>query len=138
MVGGWLRPAALGDLALVRRHLDADPESIRMRVSSEYFPMVGDGRSGGTIYQWKLGWYVSAVQVATRFKHGDVAALLMERSPAEEQLLNACWLGDEVAVRPRRQRLQLHAARMGESRRRELLASREGRLPRDDRYPDER
>jgi ankyrin repeat protein len=94
-----LMAAALGDLALIRRHLDADAESIRVRVSSEYFPMVGDGRSGGTIYQWKLGWYVSAVQVAMRFKDPDVAALLIESSPAEEQLLNACWLGDEAAVR---------------------------------------
>ena len=94
-----LMAAALGDAALVRRHLDADPESIRTRVSDEYFPMVGGGRSGGTIYQWQLGWYVSAVQVATRFKHQDVVDLLMERSPAEERLLNACWLGDEVAVR---------------------------------------
>ena len=70
-----------------------------MRVSDEYFPMIGGGKPGGTIYQWQLGWYVSAVQVAIRFKHPDVVALLMERSPAEERLLNACWLRDEVTVR---------------------------------------
>jgi ankyrin repeat protein len=94
-----LMAAALGDAALVRRHLDADPASIRMRVSDEYFPMAGGGTSGGTIYQWKLGWYVSAIQVAARFNHADVMALLTERTPAEEQLLNACWMGDEAAVR---------------------------------------
>jgi ankyrin repeat protein len=94
-----LMAAALGDAALVRRYLDADPESVRMRVSDEYFPMMGGHRTGRIIYQWKLGWYVSAVQVATRFNHPDVVALLTERSPAEERLLNACWMGDEAAVR---------------------------------------
>jgi ankyrin repeat protein len=84
-----LMAAALGDADLVRKHLDADPESIRMRVSDEYFPMVG-GEKGGTIYQWELGWYVSACHVAKSFGHADVFQLLMERSPADEKLLDAC------------------------------------------------
>lgn len=50
-----LMAASLGDMGLVRQHLDADPECICMRVSDEYFPMVGSGK-GGTIYQWVLGW----------------------------------------------------------------------------------
>ena len=89
--------AALGDLRLVRKHLDADPESIRMRVSDEYFPMVG-GKNGGTIYQWELGWYVSACQVAEAFGHEAVFDLLMKRSPDDEKLLNACWLHDADRV----------------------------------------
>ena len=92
-----LMAAALGDVGLVREHLHADPESIRMRVSDEYFPMVGSGR-GGTIYQWELGWYVSACQVAKSYGHIDIFGLLMERSPTEEKLLNACWLHDEGLV----------------------------------------
>src|SRR5229473_1328925 len=92
-----LMAAALGDADLVGKHLDADPESIRMRVSDEYFPMVG-GEKGGTIYQWELGWYVSACQVAKSFGHSDVFRLLMERSPAEEKLVNACWLHDQKMV----------------------------------------
>jgi hypothetical protein len=92
-----LMAAALGDADLVGRHLDADPESIRMRVSDEYFPMVG-GEKGGTIYQWELGWYVSACQVAKSFGHSDVFRLLMERSPADEKLVNACWLHDQKMV----------------------------------------
>jgi ankyrin repeat protein len=92
--------AALGDLGIVRRILDLDPEAIRMRVSEEYFPMVGDGsRTGGTIYQWELGWHVSSCQVAQAFQHQDVFAFLMDRSPDDEKLLNACWLHDEAAVR---------------------------------------
>jgi hypothetical protein len=44
-----LMAASLGDLELVRRHLDGDPNCIRARVSEVYFPKQ-DPRSGGTIY----------------------------------------------------------------------------------------
>src|SRR5690606_8450675 len=93
-----LMAAALGDADLARGHLARDPECIRMRVSEEFFPMVG-GRSGGTIYQWELGWYVSAPQVARAFGHTDLFERLMDRCPPDEKLLNACWLHDESAVR---------------------------------------
>lgn len=93
-----LMAAALGDLPLVKRHLDSDPECIRMRVSHEHFPMVG-GKAGGTIYQWELGWYVSAHQVARKFGHRDVFEWLMQHSTAEVQLVNASWLGDKQRVR---------------------------------------
>jgi ankyrin repeat protein len=93
-----LMAAALGDLDLIRRHLDADPDSIRTRVSDEYFPMVSP-RNGGTIYQWELGWHCSAVQVARSFGHSACFDLLMARSPDDEKLLNACWLHDEATVR---------------------------------------
>ncbi len=83
--------SALGDTDLVHSLLDRDPESIRMRVSNEWFPMVG----GGSIYQWELGWYVSAHQVAKAFGHPNVFDLLMERSPRDVKVLAACWLGDE-------------------------------------------
>jgi ankyrin repeat protein len=93
-----LMAAALGDPDLVRKHLDADPECIRMRVSDEYFPMISP-KNGGTIYQWELGWYVSAAQVAKSFGHTEVFNFLTERCPADEKLLNACWLGDEALVK---------------------------------------
>jgi len=93
-----LMAAALGERELVEEHLRKDPESIRMRVSDEYFPIIGP-RNGGTIYQWKLGWYVSAVQVAKEFSHTAIFDLLMERSPDEEKLLNACWFHDETMVK---------------------------------------
>ncbi|MGI8745029.1 MAG: ankyrin repeat domain-containing protein [Bryobacteraceae bacterium] len=92
-----LMAAALGDTGLVRHHLDADPECIRMRVSDEYFPMVG-GHKGGTIYQWELGWYVSACQVAKSYGHSQIFDLLMNQCPPEEKLLNACWLHDKELV----------------------------------------
>lgn len=89
-----LMASALGDLDLVRRHLDADPGCIRMRVDSEWFPKV-DHRAGGTIYQWTLGFHVSAHQVARNFGHDDVLRLLLEHTPVEARLIDACWAGDE-------------------------------------------
>jgi ankyrin repeat protein len=92
-----LMAAAVGDVALVRNKLDADADSIRTCVSDEYFPMIGK-RTGGTIYQWTLGWYVSAHQVARRFGRDDVLQLLFERSPLAVKLIAACWLNDEATL----------------------------------------
>ena len=93
-----LMAAALGDAALADKLLAADPECIRTRVADEYFPMVGSAANGGTIYQWELGWYVSACQVAKSFGHADLFDRLMARCPADEKLLNACWLHDDEMV----------------------------------------
>jgi ankyrin repeat protein len=92
-----LMAAALGDIELVSRHLDADPESIRMRVSEEFFPMISP-KAGGTIYQWKLGWYLSPHSVALKFSREDVYRLLVDRSPPEVKLIEACWLDDEATL----------------------------------------
>lgn len=93
-----LMAAALGDIETARRHLDRDPDCIRTRVSDEYFPKE-NRNSGGTIYQWTLGWHLSAHDVAKQFGHEELFQLLMERSPADVKLLAACWLGDETAVK---------------------------------------
>jgi hypothetical protein len=93
-----LMAAALGDMNLIRKHLDADPDCIRMRVSEDYFPMI-NRKSGGTIYQWTLGWHISPHEVAKEFGHEDAYALLMERSPADVKLISACWAGDEARVK---------------------------------------
>ncbi|MBM3822655.1 MAG: ankyrin repeat domain-containing protein [Verrucomicrobia bacterium] len=92
-----LMAASLGDLALTRRHLDADPGCIHLRVTDEFFPK-SRSRSGGTIYQWTLGWHASPHEVAERFGHVDVARLLQERSSVEVRLIVACWAGNEDAV----------------------------------------
>lgn len=93
-----LMAAALGDLDLVHRHLDADPNCIHLRVSEDYFPMTNP-KAGGTIYQWTLGSYVSAHDIAKQFGRDDVFHLLMERSPADVKLLAACWSADETNVK---------------------------------------
>ncbi|HUE20271.1 MAG TPA: hypothetical protein VMQ86_01230 [Bryobacteraceae bacterium] len=90
-----LMAAALGDADLVRRHLDADAECIRMSVSEKWFPKQ-DPRAGGTIYIWKLGANRTAHSVARDFGHEEVFQLLMERTPEDLKLALACELGDEA------------------------------------------
>ncbi len=93
-----LMAAALGDMDLVRRHLDRDPAAIRMRVSEEWFPKL-DPRAGGTIYIWTLGPRRTAHTVARDFGHEDVFRLLTERTPEDLKLSLACELGDEAVFR---------------------------------------
>jgi len=92
-----LMAAALGDLELVRRHLDANPDAIRTTVSRRYFPM-RNFHAGGTIYIWTLGANMSPHQAAKRFHHDDVFAFLMERTPVELQFAIAGELGDAQLV----------------------------------------
>jgi hypothetical protein len=87
--------AALGDMDLVRRHLDSDPGCIRMSVSEEWFPKQ-DPRAGGSIYIWTLGANRTAHSVARDFGHEDVFQLLMGRTPEDLKLSLACELGDEA------------------------------------------
>ncbi len=92
-----LMAAALGDLDMARRHLDADSSCIRIRVNDNFFPMM-EKKAGGTIYQWTLGFHVSPHQVARKFGHDDVLQLLLDRSPLDVQLINACWEADAPTV----------------------------------------
>ncbi len=91
-----LLAAALGDVAPVRRHLDADPGAIAMRVDQDWFPMVDTAANGGHIYQWTLGFHVSAFDVARRRGHAEVLDLLHEYAPPLDRLLDALWCGDEA------------------------------------------
>jgi len=93
-----LMAAALGDPDLVRRHLDADPNSVRTRVNDEFFPKANP-KSGGTIYQWTIGWHVSPHEAAKQFDHDEVFQLLMDRSPPEVKLMVGCWIADEAGVK---------------------------------------
>ena len=90
-----LMAAALDDETLVRRHLDADPDCIRMTVSDRFFPKQNP-RSGGAIYIWTLGGFKSPHRVA---KDARVVKLLMDRSPVDVKLVNACLLGDGVTAK---------------------------------------
>ena len=64
---------------------------------AQFFPMANK-EAGGIIYQWTLGPDASPYQAAAKFGHQDVIRLLLERSPAEEKLIAACWLHDSAAV----------------------------------------
>ena len=76
-----LMASAIGDLALVERILNHDPETVRTTVNERYFPK-HDPKSGGIIYIFGFGWTKSPHMVAHQFGHTDVFALLMQRSPA--------------------------------------------------------
>jgi hypothetical protein len=93
-----LMAAALGDVRLVRRHLDDNPECIRMRVSDTYFPKE-DPRSAGTVYIPIFGPQRTPHMIARDFGHTEVFGLLMERSPEDVKLAQACELGDEGLFR---------------------------------------
>ena len=93
-----LMAAALGDLQLVRGLLDADPACVRTRVDETYFPK-RDPRSEGTIYIHMLGQRKTPHLVARDFGHEDIFQFLMERSPEDVKLSQACELGDEGIFR---------------------------------------
>lgn len=89
-----LMATALGDLALVRRHLDDDPACIAMSVTEKWFPKK-DSRAQGTIYRASLGANRTAHAVARDFGHEEVFRFLMERTPEDLKMALACELGDE-------------------------------------------
>jgi ankyrin repeat protein len=91
-----LLAAALGDVALARRHLDADPRAIAMRVDQDWFPMVDTAPNGGHIYQWTLGFHVSAFDIARKRDHAEALGLLLERAGPLDRLLDALWCGDDA------------------------------------------
>jgi hypothetical protein len=117
-----LMAAALGDVDLVRRHLDADPGCIRMSVSEEWFPKQNP-RAGGTIYIWTLGAHRTAHSVARDFGHEDVFDLLMTRTPDSLKLALACELGDEATFQKFLSRNPNAVRTLSETERRKLPAA---------------
>jgi ankyrin repeat protein len=91
-----LLATALGDLALMRRHLDSAPGAIGMRVDQDWFPMIDTAPNGGHIYQWTLGFHVSAFDIARRHGHTAVLNFLLDRARPLDRLLDALWCGDEA------------------------------------------
>jgi ankyrin repeat protein len=89
-----LLAAAVGDPAQVRWHLERDPASIAMRVNQDWFPMIDTASNGGHIYQWTLGFHVSAFDVARKRGHREVLELLVARADPRDRLLDALWQGD--------------------------------------------
>lgn len=84
-----LMAAALGDVARVARHLDENPAAIAMRVSRDWFPMIDTAPNGGHIYQWVLGFHVSAFDLARKHGHQAVLDVLTARAGPMQRLLDA-------------------------------------------------
>jgi ankyrin repeat protein len=93
-----LLAAALGDSGLVAHHLDADPSSLAMRVDQDWFPMIDTAANGGHIYQWTLGFHVSAFDIARERGHTEVVELLLKRAGPLDRLVDALWRGDEACA----------------------------------------
>jgi ankyrin repeat protein len=85
--------SAIGDLALVERILNDDPETVRITVGERNFPK-RDPKSGGSIYFFGFGITKSPHMVARQFGHTEVYNLLMQRSPVWLRLINAAEAGD--------------------------------------------
>ena len=56
--------------------------------------MIDTAENGGHIYQWTLGFHVSAFDVARKFGHGAVLDLLQARAGQRARFLDALWTGD--------------------------------------------
>lgn len=93
-----LLAAALGDLGLARRHLDADPDCIRLRVDERCFPMKNP-QAGGIIYIWTLGQNKTAHMVASDRGHREMLELLLSRTPPSLRLALAGETADEETLR---------------------------------------
>jgi hypothetical protein len=98
------RPTAIGDLALVERILNDDPETVRITVNDRYFPKQ-DPKSGGIIYIYGFGYTKSPHMIANQFGHTAVFDLLMQRSAPWLRVAQSAELGDESLLR---QILQQH------------------------------
>jgi len=87
-------PARLGDVALAERLLNADPTSIDARIRRDGYALVPPFN----IYCWTLGFGMSPHDVALKYEHHDVVAVLEARSPIRVRLFNAVLAGDEAAA----------------------------------------
>ena len=89
--------AALGDTAVVARHLLANPSAVRTSVDATWFPMK-NLHAGGSIYIWTLGSRKTAHTIAREFGHADVEQFLWKASDDSLSLTMACELGDDERV----------------------------------------
>src|SRR5262249_42486283 len=61
-----------------------------------WFPMIDTAANGGHIYQWTLGFHVSAFDVARKHGHADALDLLLKRAGPLDRLLDSLWCGDNA------------------------------------------
>jgi hypothetical protein len=58
--------------------------------------MIDTATNGGHIYQWTLGFHVSAFDVARKRGHAGVLDLLLRHAGPLDRLLDALWCGDDA------------------------------------------
>ena len=87
----------LGDLELVKRALEEDPESLNARVGQGKF--VTRDSNGGHIYVYTLKNGASPLLLAADLDYSTVLQFLLERSSVVDRLIAACQSADETAAR---------------------------------------
>lgn len=92
-----LMASAIGELALVERLLNENPDAVHVTVSDRDFPKQNP-HSGGTIYMYSFGNSKSPHVIAHEFGHKNVFDLLMQRSEPWLRLLQAAEIGDMSLV----------------------------------------
>ncbi len=90
--------AALGDLAMARRIVDADPACVGLRTTEAHFPK-RDPRSAGHIYFAIFGNNRTPQMAARDFGQEGVYRFLIDHSPEDVKLSQAFEIGDERLVR---------------------------------------
>jgi ankyrin repeat protein len=93
-----LMASALGDLTLVERILNHDPDTVRITVNERHFPK-RDPKSGGSIYFFGFGFTKSPHIIAHQFGHRAVFELLMQRSAPWLRLIQSAEIGEETSFR---------------------------------------
>jgi ankyrin repeat protein len=93
-----LMAAALGNLALARRHVERNPDCVRVCVCERDFPKQ-DPRSSGTVYFALFGAGRTPHLVARDFGHEEVFQYLLAHSPDDVKAAQALELGDAEAFR---------------------------------------
>ena len=89
---------ALGDVELVTKLLDTDPDALNKRIGGTDYPPVPPA-PGGHIYTYNLGANQSPHQIARRYGHDAVYQLLLERSSPLRRFVAACERADAETVR---------------------------------------
>lgn len=83
--------ARLGDVETARRLIDGNPACVAARVNAKGYAPVPPM----SIYCWTLGFYASPHDVARKFGHDDVYALLLRHSSPTVKLLDAIARGGD-------------------------------------------
>lgn len=91
--------ARLGDLELIERCLQLQPNHANARVNTPGFTA-----PGGHIYGWTLGFDMTPVDVARKFGHVEAERYLLDRMSPKARYLDALWHGDGRRLR------DIHAA----------------------------
>ena len=92
-----LMACAVGDLALVERIVNDDPDTIRVTASERSFPKQNPA-SGGCIYIFCFGITKTPHMIAHQFGHTAIFEFLMQRSAPWLRLSQAAEIGDEARV----------------------------------------